>query len=70
MKARVHHVARRRGGGVAANGARAADARISHARAHRVPPLNAWYTGSDYQTALKIGEKYATFRRFAVEGQN
>jgi hypothetical protein len=22
-----------------------------------------------YQAALKIGEKYATFRRYAVEGQ-
>jgi uncharacterized protein (DUF1330 family) len=31
--------------------------------------LNAWYKGADYQAALKIGEKYATFRRFAVEGQ-
>jgi uncharacterized protein (DUF1330 family) len=31
--------------------------------------LNAWYHGADYQAALKIGEKYATFRRFAVEGQ-
>ncbi len=31
--------------------------------------LNAWYKGADYQAALKIGEKYATFRRFAIEGQ-
>ena len=31
--------------------------------------LNAWYKGKDYQDALKIGEKYATFRRYAVEGQ-
>jgi uncharacterized protein (DUF1330 family) len=31
--------------------------------------LNAWYKGADYQEALKIGEKYATFRRYAVEGQ-
>jgi uncharacterized protein (DUF1330 family) len=31
--------------------------------------INAWYKGADYQAALKIGEKYATFRRFAVEGQ-
>jgi uncharacterized protein (DUF1330 family) len=30
--------------------------------------LKAWYTGADYRAALKIGEKYATFRRFAVEG--
>jgi uncharacterized protein (DUF1330 family) len=32
--------------------------------------MNAWYNSADYQAALKIGEKYATFRRFAVEGQN
>ena len=25
--------------------------------------LKAWYNGADYQAALKIGEKYATFRR-------
>jgi uncharacterized protein (DUF1330 family) len=31
--------------------------------------LNTWYNSADYQAALKIGEKYATFRRFAVEGQ-
>ena len=31
--------------------------------------LNAWYKSPDYQAALKIGEKYATFRRYAVEGQ-
>ena len=31
--------------------------------------LNAWYKGADYQAALKIGEKYATFRRYAIEGQ-
>ena len=31
--------------------------------------INAWYKGADYQAALKIGEKYATFRRFAIEGQ-
>ena len=30
--------------------------------------LKAWYNGADYQAALKIGEKYATFRRYAVEG--
>jgi uncharacterized protein (DUF1330 family) len=34
-----------------------------------VEAMNAWYNGADYQAALKIGEKYATFRRFAVEGQ-
>jgi len=31
--------------------------------------LNTWYNGAAYQAALKIGEKYATFRRYAVEGQ-
>jgi uncharacterized protein (DUF1330 family) len=30
--------------------------------------LNAWFNSEDYQAALKIGEKYATFRRYAVEG--
>src|SRR5215475_11484293 len=30
--------------------------------------LKAWYNSADYQAALKIGEKYATFRRIAVEG--
>lgn len=29
--------------------------------------LNAWYKSADYQAALKIGEKYATFRRYAIE---
>jgi uncharacterized protein (DUF1330 family) len=29
--------------------------------------LKAWYNGAEYQSALKIGEKYATFRRYAVE---
>lgn len=31
--------------------------------------INAWYTSADYQAALKIAEKYATFRRYAIEGQ-
>ena len=31
--------------------------------------LNKWYYGADYQAALKTGEQYATFRRYAVEGQ-
>lgn len=31
--------------------------------------LKAWFNGADYQAALKIGEKYATFRRYAIEGQ-
>jgi len=31
--------------------------------------INKWYNGADYQAALKIGEKYATFRRYAVEAR-
>ena len=31
--------------------------------------MNKWYKSADYQEALKIGNKYATFRRYAVEGQ-
>jgi uncharacterized protein (DUF1330 family) len=31
--------------------------------------LKTWYDSADYQDALKIGKKYATFRRYAVEGQ-
>ena len=31
--------------------------------------LNKWYNSADYQSALKIGKQYATFRRYAVEGQ-
>ena len=28
-----------------------------------------WYRSADYQAALEIGRKYATFRRYIVEGQ-
>ena len=31
--------------------------------------MNKWYNGAAYQEALKIGRKYATWRRYAVEGQ-
>lgn len=31
--------------------------------------LKKWYDSADYQAALKIGRQYATFRRYAVEGQ-
>lgn len=31
--------------------------------------LMKWYNGAEYQEARKIGLKYATFRRFAIEGQ-
>jgi uncharacterized protein (DUF1330 family) len=30
--------------------------------------LMAWYKSAEYQAALKIGEKYATFRRYAIDG--
>jgi hypothetical protein len=45
------------------------------AQAHHRPAvgehgrIKAWYNGKDYQEALAIGKKYATFRRYAVEGQ-
>ena len=31
--------------------------------------LNAWYNGAEYQAVVKIGRKYATWRRYAVETQ-
>jgi uncharacterized protein (DUF1330 family) len=31
--------------------------------------LKKWYTGPEYQDALKIGKKYATFRRYAIDGK-
>jgi len=34
-----------------------------------IDALKAWFNSADYQAARKIGEKYATFRRYAVEGQ-
>jgi uncharacterized protein (DUF1330 family) len=33
-----------------------------------VDALMKWYKGSDYQAALEIGKKYATFRRYIIEG--
>jgi uncharacterized protein (DUF1330 family) len=30
--------------------------------------MNAWRNGADYKEARKIGDKYATYRSFAVEG--
>ena len=33
-----------------------------------IEALKAWYNGADYQAALKIGQQYATFRRYAIEG--
>ena len=34
-----------------------------------VDALKKWYDSPEHQDALKIGHKYATFRRYAVEGQ-
>jgi uncharacterized protein (DUF1330 family) len=31
--------------------------------------VRAWYDSPEYQEALKVGRQYATFRRYAVEGQ-
>ena len=31
--------------------------------------VNTWYNSKPYQDALKIGEKYATFRRYIIEAQ-
>jgi uncharacterized protein (DUF1330 family) len=33
-----------------------------------IDQVNAWRNGADYKEARKIGDKYATFRSFAVEG--
>jgi uncharacterized protein (DUF1330 family) len=33
-----------------------------------IDQMQAWRDGADYKDARKIGEKYATFRAFAVEG--
>lgn len=33
-----------------------------------VDQLKAWFNSAAYQEARKVGNKYATFRRFAVEG--
>jgi uncharacterized protein (DUF1330 family) len=32
--------------------------------------LKAWFTSDAYTNARKIGEKYATFRRYAFEGKS
>jgi uncharacterized protein (DUF1330 family) len=33
-----------------------------------IDALNKWYNSADYQAALKIGKQYATFRRYAIDG--
>ncbi len=30
--------------------------------------IEAWYNSTEYKEARKIGDKYAKFRSFAVEG--
>jgi uncharacterized protein (DUF1330 family) len=32
--------------------------------------LNAWWNGADYKAARKIGDKYAKFRIYVVDGAN
>ena len=31
-----------------------------------IDQLKNWYNSADYQAALKVGQQYATFRRFAI----
>jgi len=33
-----------------------------------IEKVKAWHDGEEYKTARKVGEKFATFRAFAVEG--
>jgi len=63
-------------GGVAGVGAKPVHAfdgtppkRITIQAWESMDALRAWYEGADYQEALKIGRKYATFRRYGVETQ-
>ena len=63
-------------GGVAGAGAKPVTAlmgeppkRVTIQAWESMDALNKWYKGDEYQAALKIGEKYAKFRRYAVEGQ-
>ena len=63
-------------GGTAGAGAKSINAmegtppkRITIQQWESIEALNKWYNSADYQEALKIGQKYATFRRYAVEGQ-
>ena len=30
----------------------------------------AWYNSAEYQNLLKVGQKYAKFNTFAIEGQS
>jgi uncharacterized protein (DUF1330 family) len=31
--------------------------------------IKKWYTSAEYQAALAIGKKYATFRRYVIDGK-
>jgi uncharacterized protein (DUF1330 family) len=31
-----------------------------------IDQIKNWFNGADYQTALKIGQQYATFRRIVI----
>ena len=63
-------------GGVASNGAKPLTAfdgeppkRVTVQVWDNMEKIKAWRANPDYIAARKIGEKYATFRSFAVEGQ-
>jgi uncharacterized protein (DUF1330 family) len=63
-------------GGVAGTGAKPIHAltgeppkRVTIQAWESMDALNKWFYSAEYQDALKIGEKYAKFRRYAVEGQ-
>jgi uncharacterized protein (DUF1330 family) len=42
--------------------------RVTIHRWDSLEKAQAWFNGADYKAARKIGDKYATFRAFAVEG--
>ena len=63
-------------GGVAGAGAKPITAvegtppkRVAIQQWERMEAMKKWYEGAAYQEALKIGKQYATWRRYAVEGQ-
>jgi uncharacterized protein (DUF1330 family) len=63
-------------GGVAGAGAKSIIAvegtppkRVAIQQWESMEAMKKWYEGAAYQEALKIGKQYATWRRYAVEGQ-
>lgn len=42
--------------------------RVTIHRWESLEQAKGWYNSADYKNARKIGDKYATFRAFAVEG--